>query len=86
MMSPRRLPSRTMASTVASSTPVKAPFQPAWAAPMTRASASANSTGPQSAWLVPSAMPGRRVTRASASGLSCHLQGSVTSTTSGEWT
>ena len=51
-----------MAAIVFSSTPVKAPFQPAWAAPMTRASASANSTGPQSADEAPMARPGRSVT------------------------
>ena len=59
-----------MAATVFSSTPVKAPFQPACAAPMTRASASANSTGPQSAVEAPIAMPGRSVTMASAFGRS----------------
>ena len=35
--SPRRAPSRSIAATVASTTPVSAPFQPACAAPMTRA-------------------------------------------------
>ena len=59
-----------MAAMVFSSTPVKAPFQPACAAPMTRASASANSTGPQSAVDAPMAMPGRSVTIASAFGRS----------------
>ena len=57
-----------MAAMVFSSTPVKAPFQPAWAAPMTRACGSANSTGPQSAVEAPIAMPGRSVTMASAFG------------------
>ena len=59
----------SMAAMVFSSTPVKAPFQPACAAPMTRASASANSTGPaigrsRRRWRC----PGRSVTMASAFG------------------
>ena len=45
-----------------------APRQPAWAAPITPASASANSTGAQSAVRMPSAMPRVRVTMASAFG------------------
>ena len=61
-MRSRLAPSRSIAATVFSSTPVKAPFQPAWAAPITRASASANSTGPQSAVETPMAMPGVSVT------------------------
>ena len=46
-----------MAATVASITPVKAPRQPACAAPITPASASANSSGPQSAVETPMARP-----------------------------
>ena len=37
--------------------PSSAPRQPAWAAPMTPACGSANRTGPQSAVVMPSAMP-----------------------------
>ena len=57
-----------MAATVASSTPVNAPRQPAWAAPITPFLLSANRTGPQSAVVMPSASPGRLVTIASALG------------------
>ena len=52
----------------ASSTPSSAPRQPACAAPITRACASANSTGPQSAVEMPMASAGTRVTMASARG------------------
>ncbi len=47
--------------------PPSAPFQPAWAAPITLAWASANSTGAQSAVRMPSARPGVAVTMASPS-------------------
>ena len=57
-----------MAAIVASTTPPSAPFQPAWAAPITPARASAMSTGAQSAASTPSATPGRSVTIASALG------------------
>ena len=57
-MSPRLAPSRSIAATVASTTPVSAPFQPACAAPTTRACASANRIMPQSAPVTPSARPG----------------------------
>ncbi len=61
-------PSSTMASTVASTMPESAPRQPAWAAPMTRASPSQKRTGAQSAVRTPMARPGVAVTMASASG------------------
>src|SRR5450759_3782888 len=48
-MRERSAPSVSMAATTASITPVRAPRQPACAAPITPASASANSRGPQSA-------------------------------------
>ncbi len=65
--------------------PVKAPRQPAWAAPITPAAASANSTGAQSAASTPRAIPGRVVTMASAFGASIRSQGVSTSITSGLW-
>ena len=49
-----RAPSACIAASVASSTPAAAPRQPAWAAPTTPASASANSTGAQSPVTMPS--------------------------------
>ena len=61
-------PSSTMAATVASITPATAPRQPAWAAPITPASVSANRIGAQSAVMMPRAMSGRSVTIASARG------------------
>ena len=54
----RLAPSRSIAATVASTIPVSAPFQPAWAAPTTRACGSANRIIPQSAPVTPSARPG----------------------------
>ena len=51
---------RAIAATVASITPSSAPFQPACAAPITRASASANRIMPQSAPVTPSAEARRR--------------------------
>ncbi len=57
-----------MAAMVSSVTPASAPRQPACAAPMTRACASANSTGPQSAVETPMASPATLVTIASARG------------------
>ena len=75
-----------MASRVASSTPVSAPFQPAWAAPITRAAGSANSTGPQSAAVTPSASPGVAVTMASACGREALSHGACATATSGECT
>ena len=74
-----------MAANVASSTPASAPRQPAWAAPITRASGSANSTGPQSAVETPMASPGSRVTMASARGRALWSHGVSATTTSGEW-
>src|SRR5262249_4475119 len=56
-MRPRSAPQRSMAAIVASSTPVAAPRQPAWAAPITPAVSSANRTGPQSAVVTPIASP-----------------------------
>ena len=67
-MRERSAPSFSMAAIAASITPVSAPRQPAWAAPITRASASANSSGPQSAVDTPMASRGVRVTMASARG------------------
>ena len=61
-MRARAAPSFSMAATVASITPAKAPRQPACAAPTTPACASANSNGPQSAVETPMASPGMRVT------------------------
>ena len=84
---PSRLASSdSMASTVASTTPDKAPFHPAWQAPTTPAAASANSTVPQSAPVTPSARPGVRVARPSQRGRSASVKGPVTITASGEWT
>src|SRR5258708_5791249 len=67
-MRARSAPHRSIAAIVASSTPVAAPRQPAWAAPTTPACWSANSTGPQSAGVTPIARPGVRGTMASARG------------------
>ena len=55
-----------IAATVASRTPPSAPFQPAWAAPITPASGSAKRTGWQSAVSTAMAMPGVAVTTPSA--------------------
>ena len=55
-----RAPSLVIAATVASMIPASAPRQPPCAAPMIRASGSANRTGAQSAASTPSAMPGTR--------------------------
>src|SRR6185369_14284122 len=70
----RRAPSFSMAAMVVSTTPPKAPFQPACAAPITWASASANSTGAQSAASTPSTTPGRSVTSASPLGAPGEVQ------------
>ena len=79
-------PRPTMAATVASRMPASAPFQPAWAAPITPASGSASSTGPQSAASTPRSRPGRSVTRASASGASRVSQGAVDLSAVAPWT
>ena len=63
-----RRPAQPLAASVASKMPATAPRHPACAAPITPAVASANSTGAQSAVTIPSAMPGRSVTAASARG------------------
>ncbi len=81
----RRAPSRSIADSTASPMPVKEPFQPECAAPITRASRSAKRIGPQSADRAASATPGRDVTIASAFGRSPG-QGPRTSTTSAECT
>ena len=81
----RSAPSFSIAAMVDSSTPVSAPFQPAWAAPMTRALGSANRIGPQSAAVTPMAIPSVRVTMASARGRASPCQGPVATTASGEW-
>jgi hypothetical protein len=78
-------PRSTMLCTSASTTPVTAPRQPAWAAPMTRASGSASRTGAQSAVPMPRATPGRVVTMASTRGRAFSGHGFVTSTTSALW-
>ena len=78
-------PRISIAATVFRSTPAKAPFHPAWAAPTTRAAASANRTGPQSAASTPSPMPGRSVTMASQRGRVSRVQGSVTVATRLLW-
>ena len=84
-MRARRAPSFSIATSVASATPVSAPFQPACAAPTTPASPSANRIGPQSAVPTPIARPGTRVTIASARGELSRVQGDSATTTSGEW-
>ena len=68
-MSLRLAPSRAIAATVASTMPLSAPFQPACAAPTTRAFGSANRIMPQSAPVTPSASPGVAVTTPSQRGL-----------------
>ncbi len=73
-----------MARTVASITPVNAPFQPAWAAPTTPSAGSANRIGPQSAVAMPRASPSARVTMASARGRSAGANGASTVTASAE--
>ena len=73
-----------MVASVASSTPLKAPCHPAWAAPMTPACRSANRIMPQSAPVTPSATPRKAVAWASQRGRS-PLQGAVTARHSGEW-
>ena len=83
-MSLRLAPSRSIAVTVASTTPVSAPFQPACAAPMTRARWSANRIMPQSAPVTPSARPGVAVTSASHRGRALAGHSSVMATASGE--
>ena len=80
----RLAPSRSMAVTVDSTTPVSAPFQPACAAPMTRACWSAKRIMPQSAPVTPSANPAVAVTSASHRGRALAGHMSVTATASGE--
>ena len=75
-----------MAATVASKIPESAPFQPACAAPITCASASASSTGPQSAVVIPTASPRTRVTTASARGACSRVHGASATATRGECT
>ena len=82
----RLAPSRSIAATVASMTPVKAPFQPACAAPTTRARESANRIMPQSAPVTPSASPGVAVTIPSQRGRASGAQCAEIATASGEWT
>jgi hypothetical protein len=74
-----------MVAMTVSITPVKAPRQPACAAPITRACASASSSGPQSAVETPIASSGVRVTMASARGRSAAGHGVSATTTCGEW-
>ena len=71
-----RAPSEIIAAIAWSVTPASAPRQPAWAAPITPASASASRTGAQSAVTMPSSRPGRSVTSASACGRSVVGHGS----------
>ena len=73
-MRSRRAPSFSIAAIVASTTPPSAPFQPACAAPITPAAASASSTGAQSAAITPSTTPGRSVTSPSALGAPGEVQ------------
>src|SRR5215213_3190417 len=79
----RSAPSSSMARIVASVTPFRAPFHPAWAIPMTRARPSTKMTGAQSAVRAPSAMPRSLVTIASARGALSRRQGSETVITLG---
>ena len=69
-----RAPSPVIAATVASMTPASAPRQPPCAAPIIRASGSANSTGAQSAARTPRTIPGVAVTIPSARGFSARRQ------------
>ncbi|MNI69007.1 hypothetical protein D3C73_1247340 [compost metagenome] len=78
-------PRACMAVTVEWMTPPSAPFQPAWAAPMTPASASANRTGAQSAVRTVSTGPFTPATTASPSGRSPAQPLSATRATA-EWT
>ena len=75
-----------MAAIVASKIPASAPFQPTWAAPITCASLSASSTGPQSAVVIPTASERVRVTTASARGAFSRVQAWSATTTWGECT
>ncbi len=75
----------SIASSVASVMPPSAPFHPAWAAPTTPASASANKTGAQSAVRIPSNRPGRFVTSASPCGRTSSSGGVSIVTASAEW-
>ncbi len=84
VMCARFAPSASMASTVASMMPVKAPRQPACAAPITPAPASANRTGPQSAVVTPMARPRVVVTMASARGRVSAVHGASTVTACAE--
>jgi copper oxidase (laccase) domain-containing protein len=84
MICPRAAPSFSISAMVDSSTPVNAPFQPEWAAPITRACGSTNRIGPQSAAVTPSASPGTLVTMASARGRVCVSHGAEAIATSGE--
>ena len=86
MMPLRSAPSFSIAAMVDSRTPVSAPFQPACAAPITRARGSTNRIGPQSAVVTPIARPAVPVTMASALGRAGPCQGPVAITASGEWT
>ena len=83
--SPRLAPRRSIAATVASTTPLSAPLQPACAAPMTRARRSANRIMPQSAPVTPSARPGVAVANPSQRGRSLGAHGSEIAVASAEW-
>ncbi len=85
-MRARAAPSFSIAAIVACRIPDSAPFQPTCAAPITCASASASSTGPQSAVVIATASPRTRVTTASARGAFSRVQGSSATTTWGECT
>jgi hypothetical protein len=73
-----------MAATVASTTPARAPRQPACAAPMTPDAGVANRSMPQSAPVTPSPSPGVAVTMPSQRGRAFGAQGAETVTASGE--
>ncbi len=77
-------PSATIAATAESTTPPTAPFHPAWAAQTTRASASASSTGAQSADRAPQTIPGVAVATPSPSGRASP-QGRSTVKTTSDW-
>ena len=82
----RLAPSRSIAAIVASVTPASAPRQPAWAAPTTPASASASSTGAQSAVRMPSSRSGPVGDHRVGVGPLVLRPRRSTSTTSAEWT
>lgn len=69
-----------IAARVCSSTPPDRPRQPAWAAPSTRPSTSAMTTGRRSATITASTRPGQAVTLASSAGSSGRSAASASTT------